>query len=77
MKGKSNYTISGPGVHETRESADLGLSFAITLASSRAHARIESTFYVRDENENTVGRTESFTDGSVNILGPKHFPVAA
>lgn len=74
---KGNYTISGPGVHETRQSAKLGLSFAINLASHAAKNRIETSYYVRDKAETVVGRTDAFTDGSVSIFGPEQLGVAA
>lgn len=67
MKGK--FTVSGRGFDHPAENADLGLSFAINLASRASRERVEASFYVRDPEGDLCGRADSFTDGSVSILG--------
>lgn len=60
MKRKGSFTVSGPDVEKTGyESDGVGLSAAITFASSAASSQREATYYVRDALDKVVGRTES------------------
>ncbi len=77
MSKSPTHTVSGRGFDHPADSADLGLSLAINLASRAARERIAASFYVRTAAGNVVGRTDSFEDKSVNVLGPSHFAKAA
>jgi hypothetical protein len=78
MAAGSRFIVTGPAVCEEKDTAELGLSFAITVASARAHAHLESTFYVRRIADDVlVGQTDSHHDGSVTILGPEQLGVIA
>lgn len=74
---QTTHTITGPGVEHPVESAEAGLSGAISFANNEARQRIEASFYVRDENDNVVGRADSFEDGSVTVYGPRQLAAAA
>lgn len=74
---QGRFTVSGRGFDHPAENADLGLSFAINLASRASREHVEASFYVRDPGGNVVGRADAFEDGSVSILGEEQLRAVA
>lgn len=58
------FTLSGPGVDKTYETAGVALSAAITRAD---HHHEAATFYVRDLDDTVVGTVERDEHGHVTI----------
>lgn len=61
---KHRYTVSGPGVDKTYETAGVALSAAITRAE---HHGADASFYVRDFDDSVVARVDHDTDGNTTI----------
>lgn len=70
---RGSHVVTGPDLEVAADSASLGLSRAITAGSGAAHRREEATYYVRDRDDEVVGRVEGHADGTVTILGEAHF----
>ena len=77
MKGKGRFTVTGRGFEHSADSAELGLSFAINLASRASREHVEATFYVRSPEGEVTGRADSFADGSVSIFGERQLQAVA
>lgn len=58
------FTLSGPGIDKTFETAGVALSRAITAAEHHDEA---ATFYVRDLDDTVVGRVERDENGFVTV----------
>lgn len=58
------FTLSGPGIDKTYETAGVAISAAITRAEHHDEA---ATFYVRDLDDSVVGRVERDENGIVTI----------
>jgi hypothetical protein len=58
------FTLSGPGIDKSYETAGVALSAAITAAERYGS---ETTFYVRDLDGTVVGTVERHKDGRVSI----------
>jgi hypothetical protein len=63
-KRATRFTLSGPGIDKSYETAGVGISAAITAAERYG---AEATFYVRDLDGTMVGRVERDQDGRVTI----------
>jgi hypothetical protein len=58
------FTLSGPGIDKSYETAGVALSAGITAAERYG---AEASFYVRDVDGTMVGRVERDEDGRVTI----------
>jgi hypothetical protein len=63
-KAALRFTLSGPGIDKSYETAGVALSAAITAAERYGS---ESAFYVRDVDGTVAGRVERDQDGRVTI----------
>lgn len=67
------FTLSGPGIDKTFETAGVALSVAITRAEHHDEA---GSFYVRDLDGSVVGRVERDRDGNVRVERAKFIGAA-
>lgn len=59
---ESGYTVSGPGVDETRGSEHLAL---VVAQGHAVRQQVESTYYVRDPEGTALYQVERTQDGEV------------
>jgi hypothetical protein len=67
MKGKKQFTVSGPSMDRSVENAGAGLSAASTFANTATREGRDETFYVRNADGETVGFAEADGIGNVTI----------
>ena len=70
---QGRYSVTGPGLSDVSY-PDFGPAFSrtVTEAARRAHVGVDSTYYVRDLNDEVLAYSESFGETrSVTSVGPR------